>query len=291
VIANDWRRNRGITVFEVLLVLVIGASLLLITIRQFQSYRVDADVQQLKYNVDTIFQAMARYYKVNCYGRVDPDNAGTAYNPPGQIEPGTLNPNHPDVTNPFPVNIQTDLIDKRFLISNLPTGLPLNPLVDYSDGNLGGYVAQFNESILDRYVCETTNGNVSVNTPYDTNCTSKKQMGTIVIWRAQVAVKLNDPDTTDQYLRLLNGDCLSDYDAGTQTVAPCQGFPGSGSYVVWERLPSFASPDLQTDYWLQNPTVQQFTQMYQTYPMVYLITPPNEGNIPGGQPQYIYCGS
>ena len=110
------------------------------------------------------------------------------------------------------------------------------------------------------------------------------------MWQAQVAIELSDTETAETYKNLLNGDCLSSLQGGI--VQPCAS-NAVGHYVVWERLPSFASPNSESGYYETNPTGKQFTQMYTTYPGGYLIG--SQGTIPTTsgttQPQYFLCGS
>ena len=327
------QRYLGVTLLETLLVLAIGASILVFSIKQYQYYRLDADIQEVKYNVDTIFEALAGYHKVNCYGDIDPAQANQV--PYGQIVPGALNPDNPKITNltkSIPIDINLDLVQNGFWPISRPPApssgaqpplIPQTPLVDSGGPGYQGYVAQFNPYVSDRVVCTQPAGTAKVVNPTNTaQCTTATTMATVIMWKAQVAVLLGDPriasDPTlaTSYLNLMGGDCLSDYDAGTQTVTPCSqvtsgggtsgggtsgggtsgGGSATGNYVVWERLPALASPKTQSSYWPTNPTVQQFTQMYRTYPMLYLLSPSSgsstsTGKIPSGKPQYIYCGS
>lgn len=241
------RRLQGVTLLEVLLVLAISVAILLFSVRQYQLFVFDRNIQQVRYNVDTIFQAMRGYYGANCTSQ--------------QTE------------QLLPINIKTDLINGHFLV----TPLQINQFV-YNTGNdwTTGYITQFNISTSTRYSC--TNG----------NCTTQP-IGTAVIWVAQVAVKLNpeiaNSSNAPAFLAALGGDCLSGLSGST--VAPC-GTSSQTDYVVWQRIPSYPSQGTQTDYWVTNPVVTQFNQMYTTYPGGYLMQ--TEGDTPSGQ-QFFYCGS
>ena len=323
------KRYKGVTLFEVLLVLAIAASIIIMSIKQYQSYRFDADIQAVRYNVDTIFEAMAQYYKVNCYGSIDPAHANQ--DPYGQIIPGGLNPDNSQIgTNPtsipsVPIDIQQTLAGKGFWPISIaqtttptppnppvppttqPPLIPPNPLVDTTGPGYQGYVAQFNPYVENRMICTVPSSTPVVNPLDSSQCSGASVMATVLLWKIQVAILLGDPNAaTDQtlatsYLNLFGGDCLSTYDATTKTVMPCaqmlKSSAGSGpipvtgaNYVVWERLPSLASPHSQSGYSSSNATVKQFNQMYTTYPILLLIAPGNNGNIPNGTPQYLYCG-
>lgn len=300
--------QRGMTLLETLLVLLVAGSILIFSIRQYQNYRLDADIQLVKYNVDTIFEAMAGYHKVNCYGRTDPAFSNQV--PHGQIVPGALNPDNPLAANPpVSIDIEADLAKNGFWPLNIakatppnpqPPLIPESPLVDSTGPGLNGYIAQFNQYTSSRQICTEPASAAPVINPTDTTqCSNASTVGTILLWKVQVAILLadsrlgTDPTLAESYLSLFGGDCLSSYDAAKKVVTPCnQVTPGGtgANYVVWERLPSLASPYSQSGYSITNATVQQFTQMYTTYPMLYLLSPVSGGNIPNGTPQYIYCG-
>lgn len=258
----------GVTLLEIILVLAIGAAILLLSLRQYESFRADSDLQQVQYDINKIFAAMSEFYKVNCYGTYNPNVSPP--NPP--LQAGALNPMRSSAPpNPYPINMTTDLITKGYLTQK-PA---LNPLIDASTGaGTDGYILQFNEYHSPKYACLTT-----------APCASPVQVGTIVIWKPQVAILLKDSATAQQYLDLLTGDCLST--ASGNTVQPCTpGNKGTGNYVVWERLPSLSSSEANSTLWMMNPLVKQFTSMYNTYPLGTLTG----GQLPNNQTQYFLCG-
>jgi Tfp pilus assembly protein PilE len=268
VIANK-KQMLGVSLIEVILALLIGISLLLISIRQYQSFKLDQDIRQLQYNVDTIFQAMNRYYQANCFGTTHPST--------GVVTSGTLNPAL-NPANPFLINITTDLANTGFLTNRIPRSLIVNT-AGPATNQYNGYVAQFNQSTQSKMLCISS------------GCASQTNVGTIVTWRAQVAVLLQKPPQAQQYKNALTADCLSNLGAGG-TVIPCTPVSISGNYLVWERLPSFASPNSESESWVLNPTVNQFTQMYTTYPGTYLLN--TQGQItaqPTNPSQNYLCGS
>jgi hypothetical protein len=53
-------------------------------------------------------------------------------------------------------------------------------------------------------------------------------------------------------------------------VTPCNASGNTGDYVVWERIPSKATPQTTSSEWVSNAQVNLFTQMYTTYPILGL---------------------
>jgi type II secretory pathway pseudopilin PulG len=268
------RYERGVTLLEVILVLAIGAGILFLSLSQYQVFRQDADAQQLKANVDILFQAMSQYYKANCYGTYNAYDPNTTA-PYNALVPGTLNPMN--ATNPLPgpyyIDIQKDLIAGGYLPPNFT--LPMTPLVNTSGASAAnpysGYVLQFNASVT-----MTRNpgpGNV----------------GSVLIWQPQVAVLLQNTTQASAYLNYLQGDCLSQLKG--KIVTPCAS-SSTGTYVVWARLPSYAETRSNSTLWQSKAVSNQFQQLYNTYPTVYLLE--TVGTIPKTatttQIQYYLCG-
>jgi type II secretory pathway pseudopilin PulG len=269
----------GITLIEIMLVLVIAASLLYMGMQQYYSYKRDADVYQVRANVNAIFHGAAKFYRAQCYGSIDPNTrkliSGT----------GLLNLSAtPPPTNPYILNIATDLIATGYLP---PNTIVLSPLVDSSVGT-DGYVVQFNEYTQPVNACQTGTGAWGP-TPA-MGCTTNARVGTLVIWKTQIAVQLQDATTAAQYLALLDGDCLSSLESsttGTTAVTPCANNPVPGNFVVWERLPSASNITLESisPTWISVPTAQRFTSMYQTADTTYLMSVSHSPEV-----QYFYCG-
>lgn len=234
--------QQGVTLIEILLVLTIAAIIYIIGFQQYASFRNYQYAAQAKINVDTLFQAAANYYRANCIQYVD--NSGTT------VKQGTLDPDAmSSILNQFPLNINNDLSQPGFL-SKWP--FVANPLVSTDADN---YVVQFNLTTQPRKQ-SLSDG-------------TSQTIGTLYLWKIQVSMMLStqaakNPTT---YLQLLGADCLSTFD-GT-VVTPCTS-SSSGNYLVWERLPSFSAPNSSTPLWLMAPTVNQFNQQYNTYPMKIL---------------------
>lgn len=254
-------KQYGLTMLEVLLVLAIAGVLLVAGFRQFQSFRADADVTQVRANVDAYLQAAALYYTANCTNPWDP----IAKNYITNASTGTLDPTHtpapPDSGDSYKDEEGTamkDILEQNYIGHELPA----SPIAE-------DYVVQFNRSDADREITISSGAN--------------KKIGTTVIWRIQVAVKLKNPSKANIYLLLLRGDCLTNNANDT-----C---PNTGNqYVVFERLPSFPTltGEAMSNYWMTMPLLKQFNQLYSIYPAMYLVD--TTGDIPAGK-QYFLCAS
>jgi len=256
------RHNEGVTIFETLLALTIGMSILLIGLNLYQSFQKNSAIMQLNTNIDTLFQAAVNYYQANCPkgGKLDPANVT-----------GTVKL----------LNITTDLITPGYLVSTFPTP---NPLVNAS-GPGSGYIVQFNEYTAPRYQQTCSN-------PPSCTVTTSTQIGTAVIWKIQVAVLMTTTDATllQDYENYLIADCLSNNTGTGGSVPLCKTNP-TGNYLVFERLPSAATSSMtaqllnsQSSLWMTNPLLKQFNQQYTTNPMSDVT---NQGHTT--EYQYFYC--
>lgn len=280
--ASKRKTSAGVTVLEVLLVIVVGAAIIYMGARQYLVYRLDADVQETKNTVDMLFQGMGRFITANCSGTYD--GTKTA---PSQFNPNYVGPVMPNTV----VSIKTDLIDGGYLEKYQP----INSIVAHPTSNwYSGYVIQFNKQTVDRYVCIKSSGTSGAyGVSGADNCALPKKMGTIVAWMPQVAVLINNPAKSADYLHLLGGDCLSS-PSGTGAITPCvPGSIGSGTYVVFERNPLFAGGlKNNSPTWSLNPLVRQFKDMYTSYQVNYLIDSGGAAATGGGGTgkQYFICG-
>ena len=242
------RREAGMTLLEVMLVIVIAAVMILMGLRQYQTLKVDSDIRQAKYNMDVLFNAASGYYQGNCRRERDSSGAmlaGTA----------TLDDPSGTVPNPFPLPIEETLRAEGYLTQTYP----LVRFVDAATAG-GGYVVQLNKQAVDDRTFISAAG-------------KPIKVGRIIIWKIQVAMRITNPVSgrMTQYSNLLGADCQSKSVDNGETVLPCNANPsGPYNYLVWERLPSFASPSGHSTLWPTNPTVTQFEQMYSTAPASYL---------------------
>ena len=262
----------GVTLLEIMLVLVIASGIIMLGLKQYNSMRVYGNAAQVQGNVDNLFQAAAFYYHANCQRQIDPvtmnqvNAAGTL--DPDYIDPVTTLPAPP--SNPYPVPITT-LLSAGYL--------PASPIANamINDSSANSYIIQFNQ--------ETPAPDRILNTP-----TGPVKLGKIINYTIQIAVELKDPKKANVYQKLLNAECLSRL-IGT-VVMPCSSawwVPPVGGviYAVWERQPSFAVPNSQSDLWQTNMVNKEFNQFYTTKPVSYL------GSLPAAsysQQNYL-CGS
>jgi len=256
------QQQAGLGLVELFLVLIVGAGILFYSIQQYLSYKRDADVMQVRYNVDTLFQAMSRYFRANCNISISP-----------HPHPDTefLSADYPQKFLPVTM---ADLQSKGYLTENLP----LSPLIDYTTA-AQGYVMQFNQ------ISPLPPREITLSAPG----TPQASIGQIILWQAQVSVLLNNPKTAIQYQQLLQANCLSVATAAGANiiVTPCSGGvpPTQQAFAVFERQPSLSSETANSSYWLTNPVVKQFTQMYTTDPILVLTDGTQSAT------QYYVCGS
>ena len=221
------KKMAGVTLLEVLLVMAIAASIIILTLRIYQQFQKDQYAIQLRYNADTLLEGLAYYYQANCAegaGRkLSQQPFPTTFNDGGNL--------YIDLTNGFlPANWQ-----------------PANPLIDPTAAN-NGYFVQFNyysPSQRQVYACNT----FWSTTPGQPGCTAPQPIPNtqVVIWVAQLAIKMRDPATTLGYLGLTGADCAVDsLPAGAPADCSQASASGQPSYLVWQRLPSLASPALQS---------------------------------------------
>ena len=65
-------------------------------------------------------------------------------------------------------------------------------------------------------------------------------------------------------------------------LAPCAKAVAGGDYIVWERLPSFASNQTHTDLWQSMQRVKLFTQMYTINPITSIAETGDQNYLCGG---------
>jgi prepilin-type N-terminal cleavage/methylation domain-containing protein len=253
------RNAAGFTLLEVLLVLVIAASIFMLAIKFYRSVRFDADMAQVKYNVDRIFSSAAEYYQANCRVQRNP-LTGAIVGPYGTLDP----------VNSPPTPFTTVTVNTLRTDGFLNAALPFNRYINNATPN-GGYIVQFNRAAASDRLSRTA------------------KMGNIIVWTIQVSVAIRS-NTPLAIVRVLGADCAAN--ASGSAVNSCSaGLPANTAqtvYAVWERLPSFANPYAETNTWMGNAMVKDFTQLY------------TNNNFQGGQPgptnnlanyQNYLCGS
>ncbi len=268
----------GMTLLEVMLVFAIAAALILAGLRVYQSSERDKNYLILRSNVDFLFQAMKQYYQQQCdlffstegaiNGKGDltfsPDGASTEFN-----------------TTKFDVTKMKNYMDfpwPRYV------SVVVNDTVDKT------YFAQFNPSTSSI----NANKNAYVCSSFRTGkpeCSAPTQItgSSIVLWQSQIAVKMRDPSTTTYYVAMAGADCAVNT---VPTDAPVDCSAGvamgtSAQYMVWQRMPSFSTPNVRSSHWISNPVTKEFKLQYTHDPMYELYNP---DALPTDVYKYYYCG-
>lgn len=272
------RRQQGLSIWEALLAIAAGAMLIVIGLRQYQSYQQYAELERLKQNVDMIFQAMNAYYKANCFAQYN--RTSNTYTFGLLMNGGSGQPN---VNNTIPININSNL-------RGMPTGikymadvwpLPSN-LINTTIGQ-NGYIAQFNKYTYPAFICID---GVNITGPSASQgCITSTQIGTVVVWKPQVSVRAQVAAKARAYANMAGANCLSNVSG--QTVTSCA-TPTVGNYLVWERMPIVANEGVKSSYSSMIPSVNAFTRLYRSPGITYLIG--TQSTAVGSNINYISCG-
>lgn len=240
-----FNKQVGMTLLEIMLVLAIGATIIALGLQQYQRYKMDADVERVKANVEMLFQGLANYYKANCRN-------------------GNLNPtdsSNPLSKDPYPIVTSSAnlLTTNNFLPAGRWPPIP-NGLVDATSGAYG-YIAQFS------WISTSRQPSGQIHTDWATTTTTvamSVNTGEVRVLQAQVAVKLPTSlvANANAYRAMLGADCVSSASGTTVTPCPTGSLSTTGSYLVWERMPSMASPDTASPYWLTMPRIKEFNSLY-----------------------------
>ncbi len=278
----------GMTMLELLLILVVAALLAIFSLKSYQAYENFVQLQQLRYNVNQLLEAAAGYYQANCA------TGGFSPNPPSFLSPypnsglGLTYP--PATTDYFSVSINSILEPTGYLDNSWN---PSNPLVDPSGGE-SGYVVQLNPLVasgvtVNACVVLTPGTECVVTTPVSTVPAGQAQM---VTWSLQVAVKIKNLSQIKNVVAALGATCISGQTAGSSpaTVDPCPSVNASQNYVVWTRIPSYAtvqksSPFIASMFLLKQNNLQYtHDQNYEMNAGYSTTTTPSQA------PVYYLCG-
>lgn len=258
---NLQKRQYGVTLLETMLALAIAISLVVFGLRVYYQFSMQAQEQKIGANVNQLFQALKGFYDANCRQSLDSNSTAQSS---GKLDPASSGSSIPQT---FPLSIVTDLQTPGFL-----TGWqPLNYLVDNTQTEKGYYAqfnrittAQSNDPVMSIYACsgsskppscDVTNGNVLQST------SSPSLQSHVVTWVAQVAVKLSNSLTPQQWIQIkndLNADCIST----TTSSDKCTSNPTTTGYLIWKRAPSAYNENISSVYWTATPYVKQFNMQY-----------------------------
>jgi hypothetical protein len=235
------KSQQGLSMLETMLALAIMMAALTLGLKQYRQFQRQQDLSKILYNVDVLFQGLGSFYQAYC---------GTA----------TL---APTVPSPYAVTISgaaPDLVNSKF-ISKWPL---------QSVAGVVGYVTQFNlspASTMNTRVCWNFG---KTNTTLHCEDPQPLQTGTntVYVWTAQVAVQLSASFDAATYRGLLGADCRSNLSGSTVTPCVVGSYGSSGQYLVWQRLPSLASPNMTSALWISTPRVKQFNLQY-THDQMY----------------------
>lgn len=271
----------GMTLIEVILVLAIAASLILAGLRMYQSSKTDNDYLILRSNVDFLFQAMKGYYQQECDLYFSTTNGSSFISKRGTL---TFNPSGGTPATDFSAPIRFDVTTVNNYI-DLPW--PRFVSVVALDTPVNTYFAQFNYNVgtnKNYYVCSS----YATGTP---QCSNPQPISgsNIVLWQSQIVVKMKDPTSTTYYLANTGADCAVNTYAPGDIIDCSQGLTlgQSAQYMVWQRMPSFASQDVRSSLWVSNPVTKEFKLQYTHDPMYEMYNP---GGAPSDVYTYYYCG-
>jgi len=241
---------RGVTLLEMLLVLTIGITFLVMGFRLYQRLNIDNQAQQVKSNIDMLFLGMKNYYQANCGYHITDESTGALAAKDATLVSSTA-------SSPYLMTINT-LMTGGYLDTTW-NSLPQPPSIISSTSD---YVLQFNRVVGTQNIYAGSN----VNYCTTASCYAESNLPNtkVIVWKIQVSLKIEDATKIDFYKDLLGADCISNL-SGT-TVVPCASASPGGNYLVWERLPSFATPSSNPETWPLEALLHQSRQLYENDP-------------------------
>jgi|GEM_PF-2384946 len=255
---------RGVTLLEIMLVLVIAASFILLGLQTFRQFSLQGNINKASYNVNVLFKALRGYYLSNCI-------ANRTYDTGAEIKSATLDPSSSSYisTASVGINIASQLVTPGYLTNWQAAFSPV----------VASYVVQLN-----RYNTATK----TVQFCYSGTCVGQPTVETnnVYLWTAQVAIQINDVARINQYKEMLGADCISRLSGSI--VTPCSQSPVAANFLVFERLPSFVASEGNSPLWLSMPNVKQFKEQY-TNDNDYAITVDDPSYRQGSYQNYL-CG-
>lgn len=258
------KNQQGVTLLETMLALAIAVSLIIFGLRAYDQLQFHAKEQQIANNVNILFQALSGFYYANCRQTLDANSVAQST---GALDP--IVTDNPVIPASYPISIQTNLITPDFI--HLKQWQPKNPLVDNSAPE-NGYSVQYNRVITQAATDPVMSIDACTGSSNPPSCDRKdgalleKSNGSptnqshVVTWVSQVAVKLSDALTAQQWIQIkndLSADCIS-----TSTkLSDCTTSPSGSGYLIWAKMPAAYTPTTSV-YWTAMPYVKQFNMQY-----------------------------
>jgi hypothetical protein len=277
------RSQQGLTLLEIMLALVIATAVIITSMKQIQVYMLNNDIDVVKSNVDNLFAAAAQYYRANCATL----NTSIAMPITGSI---------PSLDTPatgFTSGQGFLQVPLCFLAGECSWYGSPNTLVNTSDPS-GGYAVQFNISTsgVPNTACGAKNCSSAWPGPVVNHSLPSMRITLLAI---QVSVLLKSTKTASYVKGVLGADCLSTESvAGAHPIiAPCVATtPVGAMWLVFTRLPSYASPQTAAASWAMMPMLKEFNLQYthdQMYELSNGVTEEAAGNTTGTTTTYT-CG-
>lgn len=261
------RLSHGVTLLEILLVFLLGTSMFLLSLQAYKQFSISNDLQAVRYNVSLIFNSIDNYYKVACQhgGVLDPSN------PAANLATPYVMPASAYVVPYYPSNL---------LISTIVDNADPKPIiVQFNPWQPTSSTSGVNFSSMTAVGCTDTAVPCTVSTSV-----IRQTQAPVLVWKLQIAVKLKDPTLAQTYKNALGATCVSSTGAATpngMSITPCATSTNTGSYLVWEELPSASesgsvlSPSLSE--------LKQFNILY-SHDVMY------ELSLGNSTPKYYLCG-
>lgn len=287
-----FQKGKGATLLEVMLVLAISGTMIMVGIKMYRSYQMTAQIQQLQYNVDQLFQALGHYYQANCATGDFSPNPPNFLSPYSSSSSGITYP--PATTAYYPVSISSVLLAKGYLDNWYPSNVFVDP-----SGSDSGYIVQLNPKTMTDIPVNAcvvlTTGIACVPSPavtYPPQSTIPASQAEIVYWELQVAVKINNSSDIQAYLPALGADCISGQTENSSpvTVDPCPSTNANKEYIVWMRAPSFATIQKNSSFSTMMPLLKRFNLQYTHDPNYEFNMGYSSTTTPAQAPVYYQCG-
>ena len=111
-----------------------------------------------------------------------------------------------------------------------------------------------------------------------------------VVWVIQISAAIVSTANISALQHETGADCVSSVGNGG-SVLPCNPTPTPGNYLVWERLPSLASPAMSSRNWLTMPGLKGFKLQY-THDQMFEISNQTyiDDGVSGVSQGYYTCG-